>query len=235
MSTPYFYLPGLGSSQKDFILDEDNSRHVVQVLRMTSRDQVRLTDGKGNVVLSEIIKADKKKCVLRQISSSHQTFTRRKICIGISLIKNNTRFEWFLEKATEIGVSEILPLICERTERDHFRQDRMRSILISAMLQSKQSWLPELAEPMQLKECISKSRQQQKFIAFVSEKEEAHLSDLVNSNLNSQIILIGPEGDFSPEEIEIAIRNNFLPASLGPTRLRTETAGIVAVTLLNVE
>lgn len=235
MSTPYFYFPRLDSGKDDFMLDEDNSKHIVQVLRMKTGEQVSITDGKGNTILSEIIRADKKKCSLRKISSTHQSLAKRRICIGISLIKNNARFEWFLEKATEIGVAEIVPLICERTEKDHFRENRMRAILISAMLQSQQSWLPALAEPVKLKECISQSRHQQKFIAYVSEKEEAHLSDLVNSNLNSQIILIGPEGDFSPEEIELAIRNNFLPVSLGSTRLRTETAGIVAITLLNVD
>ncbi|MFI5155718.1 MAG: RsmE family RNA methyltransferase [Chitinophagales bacterium] len=235
MSTPYFYLPGLDAGMNDFILDEDNSKHIVQVLRMSSGEQVSLTDGKGNLILSEITRADKKRCKLRKISSVHRPHAKRRICIGISLIKNNARFEWFLEKAAEIGVSEIVPLICERTERDHFRQDRMNAILVSAMLQSHQTWLSALSGPVKLKECIPQCRQQQKFIAYVSEKEEAHLSDLVNSNLNSQIILIGPEGDFSPEEIELAIRNNFLPASLGPTRLRTETAGIVAITLLNVD
>jgi 16S rRNA (uracil1498-N3)-methyltransferase len=217
------------------MLDEESSRHIIQVLRMKPGEELKITDGKGNLSLSVIRNPDKKKCLVSHISIDHQYPPKRKIAIGISLIKNTARFEWFLEKATEIGVSEIFPLICERTEKKDLRVDRMESILVSAMLQSQQSWLPELKEPLKFKKAIEIFRHQQKFIAYVSDNHEAHLNDLINSNLNSQIVLIGPEGDFTPEEIDLALHNNFLPASLGANRLRTETAGLVALTLLNAD
>ncbi|PWU23430.1 rRNA methyltransferase [Candidatus Cerribacteria bacterium 'Amazon FNV 2010 28 9'] len=235
MPVPYFYYPDLNSLSGEVVLDEETSRHIVQVLRMQSGEEVRLTDGKGNLSHSVIRHAHKKKCTVSHLSIEQLTPPKRKLAIGISLIKNSARFEWFLEKATEIGISEIIPLICERTEKKDLRIDRMHSILVSAMLQSQQSWLPEIQEPIILRKGLETFKHQQKFIAYVSDDHEAHLSDLINSNLNSQIVLIGPEGDFTLEEIDLAMLYNFLPASLGPNRLRTETAGLVALTLLNAD
>ena len=235
MPVPYFYYPDLGSSAGQGTLDEETSRHIIQVLRMQSGEELRLTDGKGNLSLSVIRNPNKKKCTVSHLSIDYQKPPKRKIAIGISLIKNSSRFEWFLEKATEIGISEIIPMICERTEKKDLRTDRMHSILVSAMLQSQQSWLPEIQEPIKFRKGLESFRHQQKFIAYVSDDHEAHLSDLINSNLNSQIVLIGPEGDFTPEEIDLAMLYNFLPASLGLNRLRTETAGLVALTLLNAD
>jgi 16S rRNA (uracil1498-N3)-methyltransferase len=146
------------------------------------------------------------------------------------LIKNTNRFEWFLEKATEIGVSEIIPIICERTEKQNFRHDRMKNILISAMLQSQQAWLPILHEPIKFLEVVKNSSQQNKYIAHCSEEEKKELSN--ETSRKSSIILIGPEGDFTKNEIELAIENKFVPVTLGDTRLRTETAGMVAAVLL---
>src|SRR6185295_12899984 len=156
----------------------------------------------------------------------------RNITIAISLLKNTNRFEWFLEKATEIGVSEIIPLICERTEKQKFRYDRMKGICISAILQSQQTWLPILNEPKQFDDIvIQQFDQQQKFIAHCDESSvKKQLSTL--QSFNSSIIFIGPEGDFTKDEIKLALENNFVPVSLGETRLRTETAGIVAASLL---
>ena len=235
MSAPYFYFPGLDPAQPTSTLDEESSKHIIQVLRMKAGEELRITDGKGNLSLSVIRDPNKKKCMVSHESFDHQNPPKRKITIAISLIKNNTRFEWFLEKATEIGISEIFPLICERTEKRELRTERMKSILISAMLQSQQSWLPEIKEPTMFRNALEIFRHQQKFIAYVSDDHEAHLSDLINSNLTSQIVLIGPEGDFTSEEIDLAMLYNFLPASLGPNRLRTETAGLVALTLLHAE
>jgi 16S rRNA (uracil1498-N3)-methyltransferase len=235
MAFPFFYFPELNNTQEPSTLDEETSRHIVQVLRMQSGEELRLTDGKGNLSRSIIHHANKKKCTVSHLSIDHQYAPKRKIAIGISLIKNSSRFEWFLEKATEIGISEIVPMICERTEKKDLRTDRMQSILVSAMLQSQQSWLPELKEPVRFRNALETFRHHQKFIAYISDHHEAHLSDLINSNLNSQIVLIGPEGDFTNEEIDLALLYNFLPAGLGPNRLRTETAALVALTLLNAE
>jgi 16S rRNA (uracil1498-N3)-methyltransferase len=234
MALPFFYINEYNTSQKEIVLDEDTSRHVVQVLRMKEGEKLNLTEGKGNLITAEVTDAHKKHCTVKIIESQFTTRNPRKVTIAISLLKNTSRFEWFLEKATEIGVSEIVPMICERTEKQKFRYDRMKGICISAMLQSQQTWLPLLDEPVKCIEYIKfieNNSDLTKFIAYCEELgQKNNLSTF--QPFNHSIILIGPEGDFSKEEIELALQNNFIPASLGETRLRTETAGIVAATLL---
>src|SRR6202008_2255087 len=133
---------------KELVLNEETSKHVVQVLRMQNGEQLNLTDGKGNLFTAAIIDNNKRGCVVKVLTNNQQPSTTNKISIAISLLKNTNRFEWFLEKATELGVNEIIPLLCDRTERTNFRHDRMNGILISAMLQSQQCWLPVLHEPI---------------------------------------------------------------------------------------
>lgn len=235
MALPFFYISDYETSKKEIVLDEDTSRHIVQVLRMKRGELLSLTDGKGNLLTTSITDDHKKHCVVKVQGTSHKEQEARKISIAISLLKNTDRFEWFLEKATEIGVNEIIPLLCERTEKEKFRHDRMQSILVSSMLQSQQCWLPVLHEPIayellfRQEEVVNTS---QKFIAHCIEEEKRNLADLVNESLPSQIILIGPEGDFTPAEIELAISHHFDAVTLGETRLRAETAGIVAAVLL---
>lgn len=210
-------------------LDEETSRHIIQVLRMKEGEKINLTDGKGNLITTEIVDAHKKHCSVRAIGSRLIPHVSQRITIGISLLKNTGRLEWFLEKATEIGVSEIIPLICERTIKEKFRWDRMNAICISAMLQSQQCWLPKLYEPQLFAQTINQSGYQQKFIAYC---DDGTKSSLAHTQINqSTIILIGPEGDFTKEEIEMALQNNFIPVSLGETRLRSETAGVVAAVI----
>src|SRR5882724_11285615 len=144
---PYFYIHAYEKGQPEIVLDEDNSRHIVQVLRMAAGNPLLLTDGKGALLKGMILDAHKKKCIVQVQASDYQPAPEKKTCIAISLLKNASRFEWFLEKATEIGIGRIVPLLCERTEKQHFRQDRMQNILISAMLQSQQAWLPDLGGP----------------------------------------------------------------------------------------
>jgi 16S rRNA (uracil1498-N3)-methyltransferase len=234
MLLPFFYINNYTASQTEIILDEDTSKHIVQVLRMKTGAQLNLADGKGNLLTCTIIDDHKKRCKVEVKTTNNQQPATRNITVGISLLKNANRFEWFLEKATEIGINEIIPLICERTEKEKFRQERMQGILISAMLQSQQSWLPVLHKPMPFKEAVTQAKQQQKFIAHCIEDSKRNLSDLVNESLSSQIILIGPEGDFTAGEIELAIQHHFDAVSLGNTRLRAETAGIVAASLLQI-
>jgi 16S rRNA (uracil1498-N3)-methyltransferase len=232
MTLPFFYIAEYNPGQKEIVLDEDTSKHIVQVLRMKEGEQLNLTDGKGNLITAEITNAHKKHCevVIKAVSYEHRA--ARQITIAISLLKSTNRFEWFLEKATEIGVSEIIPLICERTEKEKFRLERMNSICISAMVQSQQCWLPLLYEPTKFDEFISRSIQKQKFIAHC---DEGNKSQLTNQPIHeSTVILIGPEGDFTKKEIELALQNGFIPISLGETRLRSETAGVVAATLLKL-
>jgi 16S rRNA (uracil1498-N3)-methyltransferase len=235
MSLSYFYVEQFNPSEKEIVLDEDTSYHIVQVLRMKPEEQLQLTDGKGNLASGNIIECHKKHCAIRIETASYRQPATRKVSIAISLIKNASRFEWFLEKATEIGVSEIIPLICERTIREKFRYDRMKGICISAMLQSQQTWLPVLHEPVTY-DLLFRQEEiaaiSQKFIAHCIEEEKHNLTDLINKSLPSQIILIGPEGDFSKKEIDLALQQHFIPVSLGETRLRTETAGMVAAALL---
>ncbi len=234
MNRPVFFLPDYDPSLQRITLKEDTSKHIVQVLRMRPGDQLQLTNGKGILLTAEIIDDHKKKCLVQVNVSDSVLPATRKITIAISLLKNINRFEWFLEKATEIGVSEIIPLICQRTEKQKFRLDRMQNILISAMLQSQQCWFPQLHEPVSFQQTVEQSHHQQKFIAHCIEEEKRNLADLINSDLTSQIILIGPEGDFAKEEIDLAIRHHFIAVTLGETRLRSETAGLVAAAILRI-
>ncbi|HYM94114.1 MAG TPA: RsmE family RNA methyltransferase [Chitinophagaceae bacterium] len=232
MPIPFFYIAEYNTSQKEIMLDEDTSKHIVQVLRMKEGEKINLADGNGNLITAEITQAHKKHC---QVKNSNTRFTpqgSRKISIAIYLLKNTNRFEWFLEKATEIGVSEIVPIICERTEKEKFRFERMNQICISAMLQSQQCWLPKLHEPVLYNKIIEESYHDLKIIAHCSETEKKGIHELSKENFSSGIILIGPEGDFSDKEIRSAIQHHFVAASLGHTRLRSETAGIVAATFL---
>src|SRR5215203_268871 len=232
MALSFFYIADYSPSLKEILLDEDTSRHVVQVLRMKEGEKLNLTDGKGNLITAEVTDNHKKHCSVKVVGSRFTPQVPRKITIAISLLKNTNRFEWFLEKVTEIGISEIIPLICERTEKQRFRYDRMKGICISAMLQSQQTWLPILHEPKQFNDLsIEQFDDRQKFIAHCEESgEKSNLSTF--QPLNHSIILIGPEGDFTKQEIELSLQNNFIPVGLGDTRLRSETAGVVAATLL---
>lgn len=226
MNLPFFFVEDLNNKQ--IVLDEDTSKHI-NVLRMQRSEEVLLTDGKGKKAKAFIVDDNRKKCVVEISSLQTEEEKKPKVAIGISLIKNASRFEWFLEKATEIGVNEIIPLICARTEKEKFRYDRMQNILISAMLQSQQCWLPVLREPIEFAKALQLSFEQ-KFIAHCLAEQKQSLS--AHTHDAASIILIGPEGDFTEEEIKEALQKGYRPVTLGNTRLRTETAGIVAATLL---
>ncbi len=230
MVLPFFY-EQIHTTNAQFLLSEETSKHCIQVLRMKVGEQLNITNGQGNVFTATIIDANKKNCWVTINQSNFQSPSIRKIVIAISLIKNTNRLEWFLEKATEIGVTEIVPLICTRTEKQYFRFDRMNNILIAAMLQSEQAWLPKLHQPINFETYIQQSNiSSQKFIAHCIADDKKELKTFL---LQNEIeILIGPEGDFSAHEISTALKNNYQPVSLGNTRLRTETAGIVAATIL---
>jgi 16S rRNA (uracil1498-N3)-methyltransferase len=228
--SPYFFEETFPDSD-EFTLSEETSRHISQVLRMKEGEEIVITNGKGYRLFANILSAHKKKTKVKITRKEFLERSTPKTAIAISLIKNNNRFEWFAEKATEIGISEIIPLICKRSEKTHFKMERTISILISAMLQSQQSWLPELSEPVKISEVIKKEIYEQKFIAHCVDHEKKELKNLFSDSA-SKIILIGPEGDFTEEEIQTAIQQDYIPVSLGKTRLRTETAGIAAAVLL---
>lgn len=227
MNLPFFYVESYLPASDQLDLDEDTSRHVVQVLRMQEGEQLQLTDGRGSLLKASIIHAHKKHARVQIQQRELQPAPAQQLAIGISLLKNASRFEWFLEKATEIGVTEIFPLICTRTEKERFRFDRMKAILVSAILQSQQCWLPVLHEPAELDQLLIKDTwtgYSDKFIAHcLPEKQRIPLPVSANA-----IVLIGPEGDFTEEEIDTALNKQFVAVSLGSNRLRTETAGLVA-------
>ena len=230
MQLPFFFEENL-PCEETFILSEETSRHIVQVLRMREDEKLLITNGKGQVLATRLVKANKKNAEVQIISKTISRKIGPQISIGISPIKNTNRFEWFLEKATEIGVTSIHPIICERTEKSHFRFDRMKNIIVSAMLQSRQAWLPTLHEPVRFGMIIEHGQYENKFIAYCIDDEKKHLSNQVISG-KDEIVLIGPEGDFTKEEVSAALKRSYIPISLGETRLRTETAGIVAAVLL---
>jgi 16S rRNA (uracil1498-N3)-methyltransferase len=230
MALPYFYINDLSSDT--LVLDEDTSKHVVQVLRKKVGDDLLLTDGKGTKATATITDDNRKRCGVRLSSREQEAEPQPRVCVAISLVKNASRFEWFLEKATEIGVREIIPLLCERTEKEKFRHDRLNNILVSAMLQSQQCWLPVLHEPTEFTAVLKQDAYTHKLIGHCLPEERRSLAQLSKELEGSSIIYIGPEGDFTKDEIEAALQQNVTAVMLGDTRLRTETAGIVAATLL---
>lgn len=231
MALPIFYISEY-NKEDIVILNEDTSRHVVQVLRMKSGQLLQLTDGKGSLLTAAIMDEHKKSCSVIIKEKVTHAAPIKKVSIAISLLKNAARFEWFLEKATEIGVTEILPLKCERTEKQHFRFDRLNNILIAAMLQSQQTWLPVMSNPIVFTEAVHNCTASNKLIAHCEVVPKHTIRDFLGENATQ--ILIGPEGDFSPGEIRLALAHHFHPVTLGKTRLRAETAGVVAATLLCV-
>ncbi|MCC7331440.1 MAG: 16S rRNA (uracil(1498)-N(3))-methyltransferase [Flavobacteriales bacterium] len=229
-----FYTPDINLTASTFILDEAESKHAVKVLRLATGDKINLVDGKGTFFEAEITQAHAKKCELCILSSTKEANSKSTIHIAIAPTKNNDRLEWFVEKATEIGIAEITPLICQRSERKILKTDRLEKTAVAAMKQSIKANLPKINEPITFKDFIKTTpKQPNLFIAHCLDNQEKHLSQICAKNEPS-IVLIGPEGDFTKEEIDLAIKNQFKPISLGKSRLRTETAGIVACHTINL-
>jgi 16S rRNA (uracil1498-N3)-methyltransferase len=201
---PFFYISDFDADQPEIFLNEDNSRHIVQVLRMQPGEPLQITDGKGALLTALILDAHKKKCRVRIQTTTLAPPRERKIAIAISPIKNTSRFEWFLEKSTEIGVSEIIPLLCERTERQHLRHDRLHNILVSALLQSQQTWLPVLRPPAPFAQLIMEPSHDHRLIAHLLEAPRptealAGWHNRQSAPAQKTLILIGPEVEFSVE------------------------------------
>ncbi|MFM2360184.1 MAG: hypothetical protein RLY16_2177 [Bacteroidota bacterium] len=235
MSIPFFYCKETASIRQTIQLDEPTSKHVIQVLRMEVNEPILLTNGKGLRMHSVIIDAHRKRCTVQvnHVEEIAQQTPER--IIAMAILKNSSRFEWFLEKATELGINQIIPLITERTEKTAFKEERLQQIVISAMLQSQQAWLPILHAPQSFKQLIEHKWEGKKYIAHcLPDAEKQPLKSLSASNaLDPQIVLIGPEGDFSEAEINLAKENNYSAVSLGETRLRTETAGLLGAVFLS--
>lgn len=227
MTLPVFYYPCEYHESKDFLLEGDVVKHIVQVLRMNSGEQLQITDGKGTSALATIVHTSKKSCEVNLSGIQKHEPPHTQLYLAIAFTKNASRNEWLLEKATELGASVIQPLTTQRTERVHLKEERWYNILVSAMLQSQQYYLPILEKPKELKSIFEDVKSyEQKLIAHC-ERDIArkNLSELFLSQKNT-CVLIGPEGDFTKEEIEMAMDNDFKGIHLGNNRLRTETAAM---------
>lgn len=229
-----FYTPAYNGKDQNYILPEEESQHAVKVLRMQAGERLHLVDGKGGLFEAEIVNPHPKRCELKILSSVFE-FGKRDfhVHIAIAPTKMNERLEWFLEKATEIGIDEITPVICRYSERKEVKSARMEKILVAAMKQSVKAYLPKLNEACTFEQLL-KETGSHKFIAHCYEGEKQLLKD-VYAKGSDVLVLIGPEGDFSTEEVQKAIQAGFIPVSLGNSRLRTETAGIVACHTINLQ
>ncbi|MCK3683386.1 16S rRNA (uracil(1498)-N(3))-methyltransferase [Maribellus sp. YY47] len=227
-----FYIPEITGTT--VTLDTDESKHAVKVMRLTNGDKVQIVDGKGGFYLAEIVDDHPKSCTI-SILETHKEFEKRDFSLHLAIAptKNIDRFEWCLEKCTEIGIDTITPLLSEHSERKVIKPERMEKILVSAMKQSVKAYLPQLSELTRFDDLLKTDFQGDKFIAHCNDGEKQHLQKLV-SRRKDVLILIGPEGDFSPEEVERAKAAGFTEISLGNARLRTETAGVVACHIVNL-
>ena len=229
MAYPFFYEQ---FDHTEFIqLSEASIHHIVHVLRMKKGEQFWLTNGKGVKCRTLLTDVSKRDCAIEIVETIVVEKPSNNFHLAISFTKNPSRIEWLLEKTSEIGVAEITPLITKRSEKIFFKKERFEKIVVSAMLQSQQTFLPIINEPIYFEE-ILKSTEPIKLIAHCLEEEKNAMRNELKDN-QSAIILIGPEGDFTPEEIHAAIQNNFTPVSLGNKRLRTETAGLYACVVFN--
>jgi 16S rRNA (uracil1498-N3)-methyltransferase len=228
-----FYDPSLDHSATQFVFSAEESKHIVRVLRKKEGDVLLITNGKGYLFEAEILKADPKKCKARIISTKKSIPKRYHVHLAVAPTKMNDRYEWFLEKATEIGVDEITPIICDNSERKTLKLERMERMLQSAMKQSLQTILPKLNPVTPLKTFVEEPHTGLKFIGHCDNGDKMELKRRVIADMDITI-LIGPEGDFSKEEIDLAREKGFVPISLGNTRLRTETAAVVACTTVAI-
>lgn len=222
-----FYNPDITENSTQFTFPKDESRHIVKVLRKSTGDIVHITNGKGWLFKAEVTLPNINKCLTTIISKSLQPKRDYNLHLAVAPTKMNDRYEWFLEKATEIGIDTITPIVCDHSERKIIKNERFERILQSAMKQSLNCYLPKLNPTISFKEFIN-----QKFtgLGFIAHCEETNRKSLKQILLPKKdiLILIGPEGDFSSSEIKTAVYNKFTPVTLGNTRLRTETAAIVA-------
>lgn len=222
-----FYNPDINESTKEFSFSKEESNHIVKVLRKNMGDTLYITNGNGWLFTAEITLADIKKCLVRIIDKSLQPKKNYQLHLAVAPTKMNDRYEWFLEKATEIGIDTITPIICDHSERKIVKTDRFEKIVQSAMKQSLSCYLPKLNEPILFKDFINQDFTGDLFIAHCEKSDKKSLKNEIRPHVETTI-LIGPEGDFSIKEIKIAMENTFIPVTLGHTRLRTETAAIVA-------
>ncbi|MEQ9660273.1 16S rRNA (uracil(1498)-N(3))-methyltransferase [Fulvivirga sp.] len=226
-----FYEPNVSGDQ--FILNEEESRHCIKVLRKKAEDNITIIDGKGNFITAQILDAHPKKCQVKVIETQAENPRKFYIHIAIAPTKNVDRIEWFIEKSVEIGIDEISFINCQNSERRLIKMDRIEKKAISAMKQSLKATMPKLNDIQSFKDFINTENNSDKFIGFVDMDNPHHLVHKAQKS-SKYLMLIGPEGDFTLEEVALALNNGFQKISLGQSRLRTETAGISACCLFNM-
>ena len=222
-----FFQENLLESTTEIKFSTEESRHISKVLRKKTGDAITVTNGKGLEWKGEITMLDTRNTLATKTATIFHKKAKSNLHIAITPTKSNARIEWFLEKATEIGITHITPILCNHSERRNIKSERFEKILIGALKQSNQFHLPKLNSLTYFSDFVSSYSADNKFIAHCREGNKSNLSSY-NSLSKDVLILIGPEGDFSREEVELAMENDFLPIALGSQRLRTETAGIVA-------
>lgn len=223
-----FYNPTIDEQTESFTFDKEESKHIIKVLRKKDGDILFVTNGLGYLFECEITLASDNKCIVKINSFEKKEAPKFHLHLAVAPTKMNDRYEWFLEKATEIGIQEITPIICDRSERKVINKERFDKIILSALKQCNETYLPKLNEAVTLKEFITKQQNKGlQLIAHCEETDKKTLKSVLKTN-EDVTLLIGPEGDFSVKEIALALENNYIPVSLGNTRLRTETAAVVA-------
>lgn len=222
-----FYDPQINTDATQSTFSQEDSKHIVKVLRKKVDDLVFITNGNGYLFESKILEADVKRCTVGIISVAKKEKRPYRLHLAVAPTKMNDRYEWFLEKATEIGVDRITPLLCENSERRIVKLERMEKVVQAAMKQSLQTYVPQMDNPLAFKDFMINIPKGQLFIAHCGVGQRKGLEQLLVPHTDTTI-LIGPEGDFSPAEINLALAKGFLPISLGDNRLRTETAAILA-------
>lgn len=226
-----FYINNLESDFQE--LDKEESNHCIRVLRMGVGDELHLTDGSGLLCKARIASADAKRCSLQIVERCYEYQKRNHyLHMAVAPTKNMARFEWFLEKAVEIGIDEITPLICKHSERTSINMERLDKVVVAAMKQSLKAYKPIVNSPMRISDFIKQYFEGEKYVAYCEGDDRKLLKDLYTRGA-SALVLIGPEGDFSVEEISTLMDNNYIPISLGDCRLRTETAALAACFLVN--
>ena len=227
-----FYGPSLDNGAKTFTFPPQESKHLVRVLRKATGDRIHITNGRGDLFVAEILRADPSGCSAQIISHTKSVPKRFKLHLAVAPTKISDRYEWMLEKATEIGLDEISPILCHHSERRYIKAERMEKVLQSAMKQSQQTRLPRLHPLRPFQEFLEGDFPGLKFIAHCHQGDKRELKRVAQADTDITV-LIGPEGDFSKEEVALAQAKGFVPISLGNNRLRTETAAILACATIN--
>ena len=222
-----FYNATINEVTETFTFDREESKHIIKVLRKKDGDILFVTNGLGFLFKTEIVLASDSKCTVQIVSFEKASIPKYNLHLVVAPTKMNDRYEWFLEKATEIGVQEITPIICDRSERKVINMERFEKILLSAMKQSNALYLPKLNPAISFKEFVKNKNTGLQLIAHCEETDKKTLKSVLQPDTDITV-LIGPEGDFSDKEITLALAQNYIPVTLGNTRLRTETAAVVA-------